>query len=282
MQIHATLFAVLACSAFALEIKIPDKDYKAGQAQAESHEVIGWDQAKARRWTMHGNSWKKVALKRSKDVQTLRNQSIIFYGDSIVEHWSGESQGQIAKDLENRPKMFQKYFVDRYGPSHIAAIGGDRIPNLLWRLQNGESPALAQPRLIILHIGTNDLEFGWNQGHKNIPAAEAAQKIFSGYQKVVEEFDKTAPHSAILLTSVFPRHREWPQGPFKTIIPELNKLISSLADGTTIHYADCSNALLKEGKVHKTLSDDFLHPSDAGSEAWAECLQPTIDRILLN
>merc|ERR1719198_2524824 len=112
---------------------------------------------------MFNEDWKVVAKKRAEAVQALQNTSILFYGDSIVEHWTGETQGRIAQEHALRPKLWKQYFVDRYGPSHPSGIGGDRIRNLLWRLENGESPKDVQPRVIMLQIGTNDLSFGWYQ-----------------------------------------------------------------------------------------------------------------------
>merc|ERR1719335_827242 len=99
-------------------------------------------------------------------MMKLQNQSIVFYGDSLAEHWSGEQQGVANGQLKNRQKMWKRFFTDRYGPSHVSGIGGDSIGNLLWRLQNGEGPSNAQPRLVMLQIGTNDINNAWYRKQK--------------------------------------------------------------------------------------------------------------------
>jgi lysophospholipase L1-like esterase len=272
------LFALLVCGTSALHVEMDKSELvKVGQTWSSDDTT-----PKPRSKTMHNTEWKGVAQKRAQSVHALQNASILFYGDSIVEHWSGESQGKIMSEHNARPKLWQKYFVDRYGPSLASGIGGDRIRNLLWRLENGESPKDAQPRVIMLHIGTNDLSFGWYQSSKkDVPYDQMAEKFFAGYKAVVEKLDKESPHSTIVLTGIFPRHAEYPKGPYKQMIPHMNKLIASLADDSTIYFSDCSSAMLKEGKISQEFTKDFLHPTLEGAKRWAECLQPTLDKILL-
>ena len=36
-------------------------------------------------------------------------------------------------------------------------MAGDKAEHLMWRLMNGELPTQHSPKVIVLHIGTNDL-----------------------------------------------------------------------------------------------------------------------------
>lgn len=280
-------FVLLTCSVSALDIKFSVNGGFANPIddRNQGYGDIALDGPTARSAIIKSGgksvAWRELAGKNAAKVQSLRNQSILFFGDSIVEAFSEENQNIPLK--KPFPKLWKKYFVDRYGPSHASGIGGDRISNLLWRLQNGETPKHAQPRVIMLHIGTNDLSYGWYQTDKKgkVPAKDMAAQFFEGYRKVVEELDKQSPYSTILLTAIFPRHAEWPNGGYGKIVPEMNNLIQSLADQSTIYFADCSSALLKDGKISQDYSQDFLHPTAEGAQRWAECLQPTLDKLLL-
>jgi len=292
-MLRVVLVVALAFGASALNVKEVPAKKRLEPKRSVGVDIEDWETPKSRGdeplGGLSGNqqTWEELAHKRNEAVRVLQNQSIMFYGDSIVEHWTGETQGrQNDPLLKNRAKLWQKHFVERYGASHASGIGGDMIPNLLWRLENGASP-IAHPRLIMLHIGTNDLKHGWLESTKyqSLAPAEAAKKIFAGYHKIVEHFDKASPHSVIVLTALFPRGSTWPQGSYGQIIPEFNKLIASLADGKTIHFSDCGHVMLKKnGKIDASMTQnsDFLHPSDESSVKWAECLYPTLDKILLD
>lgn len=59
---------------------------------------------------------------------------------------------------------------------------GDRTANLMWRLQNGEAPAvLHTPRAIVLLIGCNDLTYASFQVH--LLAADAQSDARQAPQK---------------------------------------------------------------------------------------------------
>lgn len=278
------IVALITCSVNALNLDTKFMESAAPQAHKIDPEIewadnFGWDVPKARNIP----GWSQTANKRRTQITALQNQSIIFYGDSMVESWVGETLGHKNPERTDMPSIWKANFVDRYGPSHASGIGGDTVSNLLWRLQNGESPEKAQPRVIMLHIGTNDLQKNWYKLHNDVAPARAAAAIFSGYKKVVEELDRASPHSVLLLTNIMPRSSSWgtSKSTYKTIIPELNRLIASLADDSTIYFSDCSHVILgKSGKVDTSLSEDYLHFTKKGAEGWAGCLQPTLDKIL--
>lgn len=259
MTLGPVILALLTCSASSLTFP---KLNSGGEKEGESFDLVDSEELP------------KAGTKerRAKDMQGLRNQSIVFYGDSIAEHWSGEEGGRKLKKFSERPALWKKYFVDRYGPSHVSGIAGDRTPHLLDRIQHGEGPKNAQPRVIMIHIGTNDFK-----------KTHEPKEIFNRYEQIVQELQKASPQSEILLTAVFPKSEQWGPEPsqIKETITDLNKMIASLAEKPKIHFSNCGHAMLKkDGKIDPELSPDYLHHSDAGAEAWAKCLRPTLDKIL--
>ena len=103
----------------------------------------------------------------AKHMQMLKtglfNGSTLFLGDSMMERWTW-----IGKDLWHTHLKPLKVFN--------GGVGGDRICNLLWRIENG---ILDYPfSRVILMIGTNDLQ-------KTQP-----QAIVNGIVQVIEEIQK--------------------------------------------------------------------------------------------
>lgn len=270
------LFALLVSGASALNVK-----YKPVKPQ----NYTPHDQS-----NRHPANWASIQRKRAKNVKALKNakeqQSIIFYGDSIVERLSGEKDGHWTVGEGGKKELWME-MGDRYGPALASGIGGDQIKDLHYRLQNGESPAAAKPKAIILHIGMNDVhdlleEREWEDLH-HADMAKMAKKVFADYKNIVEELNQASPNSAMVLTAILPHGRWWPTYRFAETAGQLNKLIASLADEPRkIYFSDCSSALLsKDGTVsQKFTEEDLVHPNLYGVQNWMECLKPTLDKIL--
>eukprot|EP00746_Dinoflagellata_sp_MGD_P062308 gnl/MRDRNA2_/MRDRNA2_26228_c0_seq1.p1 gnl/MRDRNA2_/MRDRNA2_26228_c0~~gnl/MRDRNA2_/MRDRNA2_26228_c0_seq1.p1 ORF type:complete len:333 (+),score=59.06 gnl/MRDRNA2_/MRDRNA2_26228_c0_seq1:67-999(+) len=249
------------------------------------------DKAIAKNSIIHSGKfldWHKIAKQKAHEVQSLQNLSILMYGDSIVEQFSGSLAGIPCyqpchnSNLQGAQSVWKEFFVERYGNSHPSGISGDSVGNLLWRLQHGEGPKSAQPRVMVLAIGTNDMPWAHN-GEGDV------EEIFAGYTKVVEELQKASPTSDIVLSGILPRAspmRDKKTGAdlverYKQMIPALNQKIAGLANNVKIHFVDCGHLMLdKQGEIDRNLLSDFVHPSPAGSKVLAECLQPTLDHIL--
>lgn len=105
---------------------------------------------------------------------------VVLFGDSLFAGW--------RTDL---PRTFPQTTVYDF------AVGGDRVANVLWRIDQVDLAPLA-PKLAAVLIGTNDLAAG------TPPCAVAA-----GIDKLVGRLRAMWPDAAVLLLSVPPRGRDF-------------------------------------------------------------------------
>ncbi len=183
---------------------------------------------------------------------------VLFMGDSITDFWRNEDGPFAGKPVLD--KHFGHLKIANFG------IAGDTTEGVLYRLQNGEGQGFS-PKAIMLMIGTN------NTGRNN--AAEIAE----GIGAVVLQMQKDFPEAKILLLAVFPRGGANDQ--VRTMIAEINSIISRLHDGERVHYLDIGEKFLDgKGNIPKDVMSDALHPSTKGYEIWAEAVKDHIAKLL--
>lgn len=120
---------------------------------------------------------------------------LMLFGDSLMARWSSLL-----------PKFFPNASVFDF------AVSGDRIANLLWRLDNANLTAL-KPRAMVLLIGTNDL------GARAPGCAVAA-----GVDKVVGKLRTAWPDTPIFVLAITPRG-----GDFKAFDADRHVVNASIA-----------------------------------------------------
>ena len=86
-------------------------------------------------------------------------------------------------------------------------VAGDKIPQLLYRLQNASYAQYLQPKVWRISISTNDMAKGWCN----------VETILAGNIAVVEEIQKTQPEAVIVINSMLPRLP-------KRILPHIDEL----------------------------------------------------------
>jgi len=198
------------------------------------------------RWMEHHDSLNKRVSKGDWDL--------LMIGDSITNGWRG-----VGK------KVWAEYYGDRKALN--LGIGSDRTQHVLWRLDNGNIDGL-DPKVAILMIGTNNL---WK---------DTSEEIAEGITAIVQKLDLELPHTKILLLGILPR-RANPAHKVRTMITEVNKVISKLADGKRIHYLDIGDAFLTDkGIIPKEMMPDFIHLTEEGYKKWAEEMEPTLKELL--
>ena len=184
----------------------------------------------------------KVAQAKTGDVE------LVFLGDSITHGWEGNP-------------VFKKYYADR----KVLNLGNgwERTEHALWRLENGAADGYSA-KVIMVMLGTNNI------GHGTATPAQTAD----GIRAVVELLRKKQPAAKILLLPVFPRG-ETPDDPMRLAVNEINENLSALADGENVFFMDISEKFLEsDGTISREIMPDFLHPTEAGYEIWAEAVEP--------
>ncbi|MBV9848947.1 MAG: hypothetical protein JO250_04585 [Armatimonadetes bacterium] len=190
---------------------------------------------------------------------------VYFVGDSITRRW-GSSDPQYADRLANWKANFFGWNAADFG------WGGDRIQNILWRLQNGELDGV-QPKVIVVLAGTNNVGA--------VPGGDPqVTDITRGIRAIRDVCRAKAPGATIILTAIFPRNDNM------AVMPEINKInanIAGLCDGRTVRYLNVNDKLAdKDGNLYAGMMNpaDKLHPTVQGYQVWADGLRPILTELL--
>lgn len=192
---------------------------------------------------------------------------ILFLGDSITQGWEGLGRDPFEGD--GLP-----IWSERYAPRRAAnfGMGGERTNNLVWQVQHGLL-GRAEPRVVVLLIGTNDLD------------GCTPEVVASRVAKVVDELRRRLPNASILLLGLFPRGaRPDPAAdrmPRDARIGAVNRLLEPLGRRPGVEFLDIGHLFLGEdGELSKEIMPDFLHLGREGYRRWAEGMEPTLQRLL--
>jgi len=191
-------------------------------------------------------------IERAKDADV----DLVFIGDSITHGW--ENAGA---------EVWREYYQNRN--AFNLGFSGDRTEHVLWRLENGAVAGIT-PKLAVLMIGTN------NTGHRMDPAAYTAE----GIERIVSDLRNRLPETRVLVLGIFPRHVSL-YNDMRKRNDEINRLISALDNGESVHYLDIAPSFLSDdGTLREDLMPDLLHFNAAGYLAWADAMEPTIKWLL--
>ncbi|MBO6066898.1 MAG: hypothetical protein J6P80_01930 [Kiritimatiellae bacterium] len=184
---------------------------------------------------------------------------IVFIGDGLTELMANVRQGNDA--------VFAEYF-GKYRTFNLG-IQGDRLENLVWRLENG---ALDGYRAKVFRImaGSNNLPQKW-------PPAMLAE----GVGRLVELIRAKHPEAKIEIVAILPRaDRRMPKGGMDRL-QAANTLIAHLADGDSVTVVDPGSAFLEaDGSLKRQYYRDGLHLSPDGYRALFAAEQSAIGKLL--
>ena len=194
---------------------------------------------------------------------------VLFVGDSITQGW--ETAGKDA---------WKKLFDGLRVSAANFGIGGDRTQHVLWRVRDGMELKGLQPRVVVLMIGTNNLN------------ANGPQEIAEGVEAVVRELRQQLPEARVLLMGVLPR------GPSekdlaRQLVKEINRRLKELAGDVDdkekkddkkdkmVRFLDIGGEFLvkegdKKGDLDKDLMPDFVHLSPRGYQIWESALEKVL------
>ena len=197
------------------------------------------------------NWWTKRHEKKVREAGA-GDVGMIMIGDSLVHNF------------EKRGRQLWYLYFGRYQPLNLG-FNADLTEHALWRLQNGELDGIS-PRLAIIMIGTN------NGGLRR----DAPQNTVAGIAAIINEIRIQLPDTKVLLLGVFPRGA-LRKHPLRKLNAKVNQVLPELAEEPAVRFLDISNVFLdNKGRLHRNIMYDFLHPTIAGYQLWAEAISPTV------
>lgn len=176
-----------------------------------------------------------------------RGTRMLFVGDSLVQEW--ESVGRAP-------------WNDAFG--HLSAlnagIGGDRIENIAWRVEQMNRESLASMQAFVVHAGTNNL------------ATDSAAQIVDSYQYLLSAIRTAAPGAEIYVTALFPRAARQQQ--LQATVDAVNASLRALCAGQSLHFLEVPAEFIGlGGAMNDTLSRDGVHLNAQGYRLWGEALR---------
>lgn len=169
-------------------------------------------------------------------------QTIAFFGDSITQagRWTEWFPDVEALNL---------------------GVAGNTTDEALARL---DDVVAAAPDGIVLLIGTNDLG-----------TRQSVEHLVRNVETMCVELRRALPGSRMLVQSIMPRGRE-----FAARIQEANIHIRQFTSTVRAQFLDLWPVLaLEDGELNPAFSDDRLHLTAAGYDAWLGELRPALDRL---
>lgn len=190
------------------------------------------------------------AAKRKGDVDVL------FIGDSITAGWL----------TKNGLPVWQKNYVPQ--KAFNLGVSGDKVENVLWRMENGELEGLS-PKVIVLLIGVNNI--GRNRTPPDVLAA--------GIGNLINSIHARTPESKFLLLGIFP---SWePASEARKIEAAVNGILAKFDNGKTIRFLDFGRKFLSpDGTISKEVMYDKLHLTTLGYEIWAASMNGLLGEML--
>jgi lysophospholipase L1-like esterase len=221
-----------------------------------------WDKStESAHWKQAFSRNKAMVKKSSRDPRSL---DLVFFGDSITEHWLGTDGGEEVGQYKEVVGVYESLFRHDSAPLHALAlgIGGDRTTNLLYRIMAGEMPASLNPKIFWILIGTND--FGAE--HCSVDMVTAAT-IW-----ITQVIRQSKPDASIVLNSILPRgRRKLIKDPMMQQILAVNQRVECFANSIEgVHFFNATDYFLTDDKqfLNMSLMPDELHPNKVGSEKW--------------
>jgi N-acetylglucosamine-6-sulfatase len=122
----------------------------------------------------------------------------------------------------------------------------------------------ARPDAIAFMAGTNDLA-----------VRKSVEHLVRNIEYSLVAIRRDLPGVRMLLQSILPRGRE-----FADLIQDANRHLRQFAPNVRAQYLDLWPTFAEEdGEIRSEFSDDRLHLSARGYEAWLSELRPAIDRL---
>jgi lysophospholipase L1-like esterase len=181
---------------------------------------------------------------------------VVFMGDSITDGW------KLAEYFPGKP------YVNR-------GISGQTTPQMLIRFR--PDVVDLKPKVVVILAGTNDIA-----GNTGPMTLEQIEDNLASMSEIAR-----ANGIRVVFSSVMPvfasesRPQFFKQRPPEKIV-ELNRWIQGYCERTGCVYLDYFSAMVdSEGLLKRELSQDGLHPNDAGYKLMAPMAESAIAKALV-
>jgi lysophospholipase L1-like esterase len=177
------------------------------------------------------------------DDSTIENRSsIAFLGDSITNHGDWET-----------------WFPDRH--THNLGVSGDTTDEVIDRL---DRVIELHPDAVALLVGTNDLS-----------QRKSVEHLVRNIEYLLVTLRRGLPGTRMLVQSIMPRGAE-----FAERVRDANRHLRQFAPSVNAQYLDLWPALSTDGdEIDAKYSDDAVHLTAEGYEAWLSELRPALERL---
>jgi lysophospholipase L1-like esterase len=220
----------------------------------------GLDEYRASRVSIYTDDFGQLARYREADASlappAAGESRVIFLGDSITDYWK-----------------LPDYFPGK--PYLNRGIDGQTTPEMLVRFR--QDVIALHPKVLVVLAGTNDIAgVTGPTSNEDIEANYASMAELARAHRVQMVFASVLPvhnytHDAEESFALRPRER----------ILALNKWLKDYCAKNRFVYLDYFSALVDDhGMLKRDLSDDGLHPTDAGYKIMASLAEKAIQKSL--
>jgi hypothetical protein len=200
------------------------------------------------------------------DLAQKGDIDIVFFGSTNTEMWWWPDRGRGVWD-----RAFASLKAANFGSQ------GTQQNSLLWRMRNGELDGY-QAKLVVLQ------EWGVGNG-PNLDDGRAA--VVAYYSPLIAEIRLRQPHAKILLVADLPRGQVALE-PWRQVAKATAAAFGALVDNETVFYIDFGERFFLADGSHNQQMWRYPPVSGmtnvgiqvSGFEAWAEALQPWLDRFV--
>jgi len=207
---------------------------------------------------------------------TITSLDVVFYGDSITEHWMGTDVGVSRRSNAPVQQVFRETFLDTSSTYKGLALGisGDVCGELLYRLQQGELPDSLHPPVIWILMGANDLYHGCSM-----------TSVLAGVINLVEYLYQARPDAIIVINSLLPAlipNRTVYEVPMNEFSEWINQKLACYATASSspenVLFFNAT-PLFIDDRDYVIGMHDFVHPNGEGSRVWANAIVKQLDHI---
>lgn len=248
--ILSLLFASICLAAFAQQAPEPS---------TATQKLNEWRNSRAQTLM---NDWGELARYREANSQlpppAAGENRVVFFGDSITDMWN------IAESFPGKP------YVNR-------GIGGQTTPQMLVRFRPDVIDL--KPAVVVILAGTNDI--AGNTGPMTL------QQIEANYASMAEL--ARVHRIRVVFSSVMPVHNYTPRAadffatrPMEKIV-ELNRWLKNYCaqNSSSCLYLDYFSSMVDDkGLLRRELSEDGLHPNEAGYKIMARLAASAVDQAI--